>query len=148
MYVTDNYNSGTGVSSFFITGDSNGDSVTSSVFKSGIINRNGYDSPGIVNTAHNLGTVPKKITFYALLNSGNGIPIISNGVFDESGNNSIRLFGNNIETSSTYSIFINYGISTYQRGIVSVDDTNIIINWSVGSDTLAGNISILYSAQS
>lgn len=154
IYVTDNYNSGTGVTSFFITGNSNGDviepTISSTIYKSGIFPREFSDSdPTSVLIPHNLGVIPKRITFNAsYLKPGEASAINSVGVFDSSGNISKCVFANTISASETYAILINTSDNAlYQRAIVSVDETNMILNWTSGNSGIFGNIFILYSAE-
>lgn len=150
IYATDNYNSGTGVSNFYISGSSTNTSTV--VYKSGIFTRDIQASSGIVNIAHNLGVVPKKITFNSIYKFSNDTNT-SQGVFDSNGNFSISYVFSPTNSytpiiSSTYAILIDTSSpSVYQRGLISVDATNIIIDWSAGTTSYLGDISVLYSAE-
>lgn len=148
IYATDCYSSGTGVSSFYISGSSS--SITNLVYKSGTFTRNIQASSGIVNVAHGLGIIPKKITFNSIYKFSTDI-YKSEGVFDSSGNKSLNYMINTTfvpSVDTTYAIVINTtNVNGYQRGLVTVDATNIIINWTGNDVGYNGNISIIFSAE-
>jgi glycogen debranching enzyme len=153
LYATDCYSSGTGVTSFFLYGASNTTpSSVSTVYKSGIITRDFTSGSGTTNIAHGLGTTPKKITFNSIYKFSNDTST-GQGVFDSGGNYNINYVFSPTNSytptiSSVYAIDIETSsINAYQRGIVSVDETNIIINWTANDGGYNGNISIMYSAE-
>ena len=154
LYATDCYSSGTGVTSFFLYGASNATpTATSTVYKSGTFTRDIQGSSGIVNIAHGLGTIPKRVTFNSIYKFSNSTNV-SQGVFDSGGNFSLNyIFSPSVSytpsVSSTYAILIDTtSANDYQRGLVSVDDTNIIIDWTANNDGYPSSlISIVYSAE-
>ena len=154
LYATDNYNSGTGVTEFFFTGNQPAATpvtpVASTVYKSGIFTRYIQENSGTVNIAHNLGVIPKKITFNSTYRQSNNPFSFSRsfGVFDSSGNKNVNESVDGLNSDTTYVIYIYTGSIITQRGQVSVDATNIIVNWSANTGgSLNGDIQILFSAE-
>jgi hypothetical protein len=116
------------------------------IFKSVLATRNTGDASGAVTYAHGLGRVPERVRLSAY-GTYNGIEImISQGVFDESGNHCISFISDYttpVRVSSTYAIIISRysdGALGENAGVVSVDATNITITWTlVGAKSLVVN---------
>jgi hypothetical protein len=129
-----------------------------------ILYKNGADSSragnagaGTQNIAHGLGRVPKKIKITALYGDGSnaGISCQSFGAYDGTTNSCAYIWTSSsgyytvfsANTNATYGIYIIDASGNYERAIITVDTTNIILTWTINNG-LGGNvINIMWEAE-
>lgn len=136
-------------------------SIIANLSTSGITTYNLTTASGTQNIAHGLGVIPTKVTLTAMLVNG-GLTMQSFGGYTSSGNRSMVILmdegGSSSSTdelysSTTYGIACSFatgadpysGVNT-QRGIISVDATNIAIAWTKNNSP-TGTATIMWEAQ-
>lgn len=129
-------------------------SLSSPTQKSGIITRDITASSGTQVFAHGLGKIPTIVRISSVfIPIGDDIVSHCFGCFDSSGNHSVSsIVGSDssdesISSSSVYGIdILTYPIALAQRGVISVDATNITITWTKNSTTTGVLVQILWEA--
>jgi len=123
-------------------------------FTSGIITRALNGSSGVVNTAHNLGGIPRKVKMSAFLLSDSSSIIQKSrsvGVFIGGATNTIKETNahssSNIATATDTTNMVAIAVDGYgQNGVLTVDSTNLIMTWTIVGSPGAANIGILWEA--
>lgn len=162
-YVTNDDTGETGTSKVVRTKSTGklDNSIIANLSTSGIATYDLTTASGAQNIAHGLGVIPTKVNLTGILING-GLTEQSIGGLTSSGNRSMVICYDEgggssttdvLYSSTTYGIaFSNasandpYGGATAQKGVITVDATNITITWTK-SDSPSGTATILWEAQ-
>lgn len=122
------------------------------VYKNGTdISRGGAAASSVLNIAHGLGTIPKKVritAFYNANTAGNVDLSSSYGSYNGTTNSCVYNVVNAgggllLNTDNTYGIFLsNMAGSADQKAVITVDATNIILTFTKTGVGLTGGYSI------
>jgi hypothetical protein len=123
-------------------------------YVNGVTTRDMSAASGTQTIAHGLSTTPVSVSLEARYSSSSVYIETSSGAFDASGNSCVFTAVKTASTeatllgsSATYAIVVQNGTSgtSHQKGIVTVDGTNITITWTK-TGTPTGTASILWKA--
>ncbi len=120
----------------------------------GTTTKNCSDASGTQNIAHGLGRIPKKIkiTASAIQSVAAGIPLISFAVYNRKTQSSQSIYfyntggGNAYVSDSSFSLNASGNGIFKQVGVITCDETNIIITWTK-TGTPVGTYQILWEAE-
>lgn len=122
--------------------------------KNGTTTKDMTDADGTQTIAHGLSRTPKKVRLTGTFNIGslNVIKLgLSNGVYNGTTNSCVYTYASNggnqyDNNSDTYAIYLNAD-GDGQRGVVTVDGTNITITWTRITSGATGTAHIMWEAQ-
>lgn len=131
-------------------------SASTSVYANGVdTSRDGNAVAGTQNIAHGLGVVPHIVKITAMYSAGSPFTQ-SFGVYNGTTNSSTFMysyasgyytyFGASSDTAHGIYLYQNGG--GYERAVITVDATNIILTWTVNSGIGAGAINIMWECNS
>ena len=120
------------------------------VYKNGFFSRAGNSASGAQNIAHGLGAVPKKVKITAMWTYSTSIKALSVGVYNGSVmslvySDFIAPFSG-VDSSFIVAV-IDYNNSYYQLATVTVDATNIILEWTKIGTPPSANINIMWEVE-
>lgn len=109
----------------------------------GIASRTGNTASGVQNIPHGLSYTPDKVRLIVRAN-GSTNPIISDGTFINSLTTTASVFlgddGTVGNSSTQIIIMINNSGVDEQRATITVDATNIILNWTISGSGISGTM--------
>ena len=121
------------------------------IFKNGTTTKDAADASGTQNIAHGLGKIPKKIRIkaIAITTAAQCQQQHAETVYNGTVQSSISIAGNmvssNAQAVTTFRLN-QAAIANYQDGVVTFDDTNIIIDWTK-TNSPTGTYTLLWEAE-
>ena len=120
--------------------------ATAPIFKNGSTTRALNGANGAQNIAHGLGKVPKNVKISAMFSYSENISIANtsyNGTAQSSNSMYFKVFSGEGSADTFNITFVAAG---EQVGVVTFDETNIIITWTKNGAPPAGTIRLLWEA--
>lgn len=129
--------------------------LASNVFSKtfGVASKNLQDASGQQTIAHGLGRIPVRVKFYLSTGGYGGILRSCFGVYDGTNQKCVYAYaiGQFPSESSTFTLSLASNgadvTTTGQRGVVSFDGTNIIIDWTKAGSPNAETLKYLWEAE-